>query len=125
MTVHDLRELIQDDIITCVDSYWLRLEVEFVVGGDHIKKGEEVKTHLSFLLCQTVVDRINEYENDITTINPLEDGPFGTKRIVTKSGSVFFRNSNGIFDPKTGKKRFASMAEFRRFEAHEHNLLGD
>jgi hypothetical protein len=57
--------------------------------------------------------------------NPLEDGPFGTKRIVTKSGSVFFRNSNGIFDPKTGKKRFASMAEFRRFEAHEHNLLGD
>ena len=47
MTVHDLRELIQDDIITCVDSHFG--EVEYV---------EEVKTQL----CQIVVDRINEYE---------------------------------------------------------------
>jgi len=41
----DLRELIQDDIITCVDS--------------HFGEVEEVKTQL----CQIVVDRINEYEN--------------------------------------------------------------
>ena len=47
MTVHDLRELIQDDIITCVDSHFG--EVEYV---------EEVKTQL----CQIVDDRINEYE---------------------------------------------------------------
>ena len=47
MNVLDLRELIQDDIITCMDSHFG--EVEYV---------EEVKTQL----CQIVVDRINEYE---------------------------------------------------------------
>jgi hypothetical protein len=47
MTVHDLRELIQDDIITCMDSQLG--EIEYI---------DEVKT----LMCQIVVDRINEYE---------------------------------------------------------------
>ena len=47
MNVVDLRELIQDDIITCVDSHFG--EVEYV---------EEVKTQL----CQIVVDRISEFE---------------------------------------------------------------
>ena len=46
------------------------------------------------------------------------DGPFGLKRIVTDEGTTFFRNSNGIFDEQ-GKKRFTSMAQFRRFEAQE------
>ena len=46
------------------------------------------------------------------------DGPFGLKRIVTDKGTTFFRNSNGIFDEQ-GKKRFTSMAQFRRFEAQE------
>lgn len=47
MNILDLRELIQDDIITCVDSHFG--EVEYV---------EEVKTQL----CQIVVDRIGEFE---------------------------------------------------------------
>ena len=47
MDTVDLRELIQYDIITCVDSHFG--EVEYV---------EEVKTQL----CQIVADRINEYE---------------------------------------------------------------
>ena len=47
MNVVDLRELIQDDIITCMDSHFG--EVEYV---------EEVKTQL----CQIVVDRISEFE---------------------------------------------------------------
>jgi uncharacterized Fe-S center protein len=52
MNVVDLRELIQGDIITCVDSHFG--EVEYV---------EEVKTQL----CQIVVDRINEYEKMFKT----------------------------------------------------------
>jgi len=51
MNVLDLRELIQDDIITCVDSHFGETEVE-------VEYVEEVKTQL----CQIVVDRINEYE---------------------------------------------------------------
>lgn len=47
-----------------------------------------------------------------------DDGPFGLKRIVTDSGTTFFKNSNGIFDEQ-GKKRFVSMAQVRRFEAQE------
>ena len=50
MNMADLRELIQDDIITCVDSQLQTFgEVEYV---------EEVKTQL----CQIVVDRISEFE---------------------------------------------------------------
>ncbi len=55
MTLEDVRELIQDDIICCVDSHFG--EVEYV---------EEVKTQL----CQIVVDRLKEYDvssSDITT----------------------------------------------------------
>ena len=51
MNMADLRELIQDDIITCVDSQLQSFgEIEYWV--------EEVKTQL----CQIVVDRINEFE---------------------------------------------------------------
>ena len=46
------------------------------------------------------------------------DGPFGTKRIVTDAGTTFFRNNNGIFD-KDGKKIMVSMAQLRRFEINE------
>ena len=47
MNVVDLRELIQDDIITCMDSHFG--EVEYV---------QEVETQL----CQIVVDRISKFE---------------------------------------------------------------
>ena len=46
----DIRELIQDDIITCMDSHFG--EVEYV---------DEVKTQL----CQIVVDRFKELEDAI------------------------------------------------------------
>lgn len=48
MNMLDLRELIQDDIITCMDS-------QFCVDFEYV---EEMKTQL----CQIVVDRIGEFE---------------------------------------------------------------
>lgn len=51
MNVLDLRELIQDDIIACMDSHFGETEVE-------VEYVEEVKTQL----CQIVVDRIGEFE---------------------------------------------------------------
>ena len=77
------------------------------------------------VVCKLVWDEGSFYFEDIETRGRVSDCPiaigehFETTRIVTKSGTAFFRNSNGIFDTQTGEKRFSSMAEFRRFEAHE------
>ena len=54
MTFEDLRELIQDDIITCCCAY------------DHNLEGSELIDNL----CQIVVERLKEYDvssSDVTT----------------------------------------------------------
>ena len=51
MTVHDLRELIQDDIICCVDGFF----------PDGILEHDD-REDLKNMLCQIVVDRIGEFE---------------------------------------------------------------
>ena len=51
MTVHDLRELIQDDIICCVDGFF----------PDGILEHDD-REDLKNMLCQIVVDKIGEFE---------------------------------------------------------------
>ena len=50
MTVADLRELIQDDIICCVDGF-----------SDAMVEHDD-REDLKNMICQIVVDRIDEFE---------------------------------------------------------------
>jgi len=61
---------------------------------------------------------MKEFKNTQSAGPQETDGPFGMDRVVTDSGTTFFRNRNGIFD-ESGKKVFISMAQLRRFEANE------
>ena len=56
----DIRELIQDDIISCIDGYtecW-RSFGKFAVLGLHPDDANDLRTNL----CQIVVDRFKEVE---------------------------------------------------------------
>ena len=60
MNVVDLRELIQDDIICCVDEMYSFTTKSRYESSGYLRHDD--REDLKNMLCQIVVDRINEYE---------------------------------------------------------------
>ncbi len=74
MTLQDCKQLIQDDILTCIDGImgpWVGHEIYNHIKGDYDSLSTDLED-MKDAVCQIVVDRFNELDFGVVKPEPTD-----------------------------------------------------